>query len=260
VVLATFAVLAGVEHSSEFFDIVFFSVLVSTLLQGATFEPLARRLGMTSEEREPPPSPIEVGTIRSLGAEVLECEIKEGDAAAGARIRDLDLPRGALVSLIVRDGGAITPRGSTRLRGGDRLYVLAGRSQSGRLDELRTRWREGPVGPPPRPAPLLRGSPPIFTTGPWTEETDGPLGFPPEIAGQPVIEVLRTRIDREGALLRLLDGRYVVTGERLAVGSARQLLRYCESRLEEAQGPDRDWLEDVTGALAAERGAAPRAR
>jgi potassium/hydrogen antiporter len=50
VVLATFPVLAGVPRSEEFFDVVFFAVLLSTLLQGTTFEWLARRLGVTSEE------------------------------------------------------------------------------------------------------------------------------------------------------------------------------------------------------------------
>ena len=37
----------GPSHSLEFFNIVFFAVVLSTLLQGTTFEPLARRLGAT---------------------------------------------------------------------------------------------------------------------------------------------------------------------------------------------------------------------
>ena len=49
VVLATFPVIAAVPHSLEFFNIVFFAVLVSTLLQGTTLEPLARVLGVTEE-------------------------------------------------------------------------------------------------------------------------------------------------------------------------------------------------------------------
>jgi cell volume regulation protein A len=47
VVLATFPVLAGVPRSNDFFNIVFFAVLVSTLIQGATVAPLARALGVT---------------------------------------------------------------------------------------------------------------------------------------------------------------------------------------------------------------------
>jgi cell volume regulation protein A len=44
VVLATFPVIANIPRSMEFFNIVFFAVLVSTLIQGATVEPLARGL------------------------------------------------------------------------------------------------------------------------------------------------------------------------------------------------------------------------
>jgi cell volume regulation protein A len=46
VVLATFPVIAGIPRSLEFFNIVFFAVLVSTLIQGATVEPFARALGV----------------------------------------------------------------------------------------------------------------------------------------------------------------------------------------------------------------------
>jgi cell volume regulation protein A len=53
VVLATLPVIDRVPHSVEFFDLVFFAVLVSTLLQGATVEPLARRLGLSGS----PPAP-----------------------------------------------------------------------------------------------------------------------------------------------------------------------------------------------------------
>ena len=50
VVLATLPVIDHVRGSVEFFDLVFFAVLVSTLLQGATVEGLARRLGLSGED------------------------------------------------------------------------------------------------------------------------------------------------------------------------------------------------------------------
>lgn len=46
VVLATFAVIAGIPRSVHFFNIVFFAVVVSTLIQGSTVGSLARRLGV----------------------------------------------------------------------------------------------------------------------------------------------------------------------------------------------------------------------
>jgi potassium/hydrogen antiporter len=64
VVLATFPVIDGVSHSFDFFNIVFFAVLLSTLVQGATFEPLAHALGVTTTGpvREPPiPRPHTAG-------------------------------------------------------------------------------------------------------------------------------------------------------------------------------------------------------
>ena len=54
-VLATFPVIERTPHSVEFFNIVFFAVLLSTLLQGSTFEPLARKLGLTTSEPALPP-------------------------------------------------------------------------------------------------------------------------------------------------------------------------------------------------------------
>jgi cell volume regulation protein A len=53
VILATFPVIDGVPRSLEFFNIVFFAVLVSTVLQGSTVELLAVRLGLTGRDAEP---------------------------------------------------------------------------------------------------------------------------------------------------------------------------------------------------------------
>jgi potassium/hydrogen antiporter len=71
VVLATFPVIDRVPRSLEFFNIVFFAVLVSTLVQGSTFETFARRLRLTTSEPALPRPLAESGTIRRLGAEVL---------------------------------------------------------------------------------------------------------------------------------------------------------------------------------------------
>ena len=47
--LATLPLIEHVPRSLEFFNLVFFAVLVSTLIQGATVEALADRLGMNSD-------------------------------------------------------------------------------------------------------------------------------------------------------------------------------------------------------------------
>ena len=59
--LATFPVVAGVGDGELIFNVVFFVVVTSTLVQGATFEPLATRLGLTTDEPALPPPLVETG-------------------------------------------------------------------------------------------------------------------------------------------------------------------------------------------------------
>jgi potassium/hydrogen antiporter len=252
VVLATFPVLAGVPHSLQFFNIVFFAVVLSALVQGATFEPLARRMGLTTSEPALPRPLTEAGTINRLGAEVLEYPIADDDAIVGRRVRDLGLPRDAVVNVIVRGNEAIPPRGSTRLRSGDILHVLMRLRSARHVHTLTDRWRAGPVGPPPRPARQLATRQPVFSAWPWSER-DGDPTHPVAIRGQTVIEQLRIRRDEPGGLWFLADGRYAVTGRRAAIGGRYAMTQWAIRRLPHAEADERAWLQTVIGALAADR-------
>jgi cell volume regulation protein A len=250
VVLALFPVIDDVPHSDEFFDIVFFAVLLSTLLQGTTIEPVARWLGVTSDERGRTPSLLEVGAVRELGADVVEHVVRPGDAAAGARLRDLGLPRDALVSLIVRGDEALLPRGSTRLEAGDRLLVLVRREVAQDLPEIVERWRKGPVHKPVRPRRTYTGSVPVYTSRPWNE-ADGDPAHPRDIAGNPVVEHIRTRRDVPGALVVLEDGRFAVSGPILMMGPAGQLQAQARRKLlRSTDDAEIAWWQEVIGACA----------
>jgi cell volume regulation protein A len=257
VVLATFPVIDGVPHSREFFNIVFFAVLLSTLLQGSTFEPFAGRLGLTTSEPALPRPLAEAGTIRRLGAEVLEYPIAADDAIAGARVRDLGLPREAVVNVIVRGGEAVPPRGSTRLHAGDRIHVLVRDRVAGEVRGLTDRWRQGPIGPPPRPATPTVGRKPVFSSWRWSDR-DGSPGNVLSVRGQRVVLQLRIRRDEPGGLWVLADGRYAVTGPVAAAGSAGDLSDWSAKRLRSASPDERAWLQTVIGALAADRHEARR--
>jgi potassium/hydrogen antiporter len=250
VVLATFPVIDGVPHADSFFNIVFFVVLASTLIQGVTMEPLARRLGLTTEEPAVPRSVIEVGTIRRLGAEVVEYPVRDGEAIAGRLVRDLDLPRDALVSVIVRGEQALLPRGSTEIHAGDRLHILVRRAAAERVEGLFERWRSGPVGQPEEVVVPVYGRAAIFSVRPWDPEGGDP-GAPEEVGGVPVLRSLRTRHGEAGALVQLEDGRYAVTGDGLvATGGPRQLFRYCRERIQRAgDEQSRAWWQEVAGVL-----------
>lgn len=251
VVLGTFPVIAGVPGSLEFFNAVFFAVILSTLLQGSTFEPFARRLRLTTSVPALPAPLAESGTIRALGAEVLEYPVHTGDAVAGARIRDLGLPRDALVNVIVRDGQALPPRGSTRLLAGDRVHVLIREEAARRVHELVDRWRAGPVGPPPRVRPNRAQRRSTFSAGPWWDR-EGDPALPTIVRGQPVIHRLRTRRDGGGGLFVLADGRYAVTGQVTAVGGRDAVSGWVQRRMRHADDAERVWLQTVLGTLAAD--------
>ena len=251
VVLATFPVLDHVPGSLEFFNIVFFAVVVSTLLQGTTFEPLAKRLGVTTTEPALPPPLIEAGTVRRLGAEVLEYSIKPDDAIVGARVRDLGLPREAVVNVVVRGEEAIPPRGSTRLRAGDRLNVLIRQEATREVPALVDRWRTGPIGPPRRPPKRLRARPATLTVRPWTEDGQD-RSRPREVGGEEVVDLLRIRPDHPGALVVLRDGRYAVTSPLLAIGGREDLTGWLRRRVRHADDAELAWLQTVIGALAAD--------
>jgi cell volume regulation protein A len=142
IVLATFVLEAEIESNEEIFNAVFFVVLVSSLLQGPTLDPLARRLGLETERRPHDVPPIEIGAVETLGADILEFEVYDGDAIAGLHVRDLGLPRDhAVIAVILRDGQALPPRGSTVVHPGDRLYVLARMHSLAEVQQLVEQWQ-----------------------------------------------------------------------------------------------------------------------
>ncbi|HVX20802.1 MAG TPA: potassium/proton antiporter [Acidimicrobiales bacterium] len=139
IVLATFALSSHIGRAETIFDAVFFVVVVSTLLQGTTLEPLARRLGLVDPGPARTAPPIEVDSTGHL--DLVEFDVTGDHAIAGATVSQTGLPRGALIAVVVRGGDAIPPRGSTVIEAGDRLYVLVPHTVRPELDDVFTRWR-----------------------------------------------------------------------------------------------------------------------
>ena len=249
--LATLPVIAGVEGSGLLFNDIFFVVVISTLLQGFTFEPLAQRLGLTTGEAALPEPVVETGMIQELGGDVLAIRIAPGDAADGRMVKELGLPRQSLVSVIVRDGQAVLPRGSTVIAGGDELHVLVRRERHGEIVQLLDTWRDGPIPEPPRVPLGLRGSPAIFSVRP-TRPEDGDTGAPDLVDGVDVALTLRVRHDVPAAVVVLADGRFAVTGpDLIAVGGRQTLARWCarRARTDSVSPQERAWLQEAIGTI-----------
>lgn len=125
IVLATFPLLAGVPEAHTLFNIVFFIVLTSVLIQGTSLVQVAQLLGVRAEIPRHITYPISYTPTGHNKNAMLELEVMPGSAGAGQRIMDLGLPGDALVILVSREGEFLIPKGPTVLQAGDSVQVLA---------------------------------------------------------------------------------------------------------------------------------------
>jgi cell volume regulation protein A len=250
IVFATFPVTELGDEGMQYFNVAFFVVLISTVVQGTTIEPVARMLRVTSDEAALPVPLVEPVLLSRLGAEVVQFPVREGYAVVGHPVRELGLPREALLNVIVRGDRAIPPRGSTIVQKGDQLHLIVRQEVAVEFQHLLSQWRTGPLEAHKRPRPRVLSRPAVTTMRPWEDE-DGDPARPSHVMGAEVVDQLRTRRDEPGALVALADGRYAVTGKLLAVGPAGELQGVARRRLARATSPgDRSWWQEVVGALA----------
>jgi cell volume regulation protein A len=125
IVLATFPLLANVPNAEMIFNIVFFIVLTSALLQGTTIPLVARWLGVDAPIQIKTVYPIECEPTGKMKCDMAEVHVPDNSAVINKRLLELDLPDGALIALIQRDDEFLVPGGGTEIRAGDRLLVLA---------------------------------------------------------------------------------------------------------------------------------------
>ena len=139
IVLATFVLSSDVPHKDTMFNAVFFVVVVSALVQGTTLEWVAGRLGLLHPTPPMREAPLEVGPLSQL--DLVDFAVAHDHAVNGSLVRELGLPRSALIAVINREGDAIPPRGSTMVRAGDLLFVLVPRKRRADLEDVFSRWR-----------------------------------------------------------------------------------------------------------------------
>jgi potassium/hydrogen antiporter len=139
IVLATFVLSSDVPHRETIFNAVFFVVVVSTIVQGTTLEWVAGRLGLLAPAPIAHEAPLEVGHQSKL--DLVDFMVAGDHAIAGSAVRELGLPRSALIAVVTRGSDTIPPRGSTVLEPGDHLFVLVPRDLRADLEDVFSRWR-----------------------------------------------------------------------------------------------------------------------
>jgi cell volume regulation protein A len=131
IVLATFPLLAGMPRAEMIFDLVFFIVLTSILLQGTSIPLFAKWFRLEAPVRDRI-HPLELERASGINTELVDVEVPNDSTVIGKQIVVAGFPKGALIVLIGRGNEFIVPNGGTVLESGDRLLVLADKDNLGK--------------------------------------------------------------------------------------------------------------------------------
>ncbi len=217
ITLATFPLLAGVSKSGQIFNAVFFVVLLSALTQGWSLPLVARWLQIGRPADPFPALTVEINALRRVDGEILDYTVKSRTHVAGQRLRDLALPDGVVVSLIVRGREVVMPRGTTVLMPGDHVFV-AMRIQ---LEPLINRLFEVDPEPPEFPSDLVLS----FHSATTVEQLLGfyglplPTGLAGAAASQSLDALLASSTSPEGLSIGSLQIKAGIDPEHITVSS-----------------------------------------
>lgn len=124
IILATYPLLFGVEMGLDLFSVVFFTVLLSVLVQGWSLPYVARFLGLGTVSAVEPAVSLEIASLRHVDAEIVRYEVAPGTPAVGKRLHELSLPDAAVAALVARGDDIVPPRGETTLEPGDHVFIV----------------------------------------------------------------------------------------------------------------------------------------
>ncbi len=124
IILATFPVMAQIPGAERLFHIVFFIVVVSALIPGASIVPLTRRLKLDDPEPPAPAAALELHSRRQMNGEIHVYHIDPSVAACGVPLSQIRFPDGAAAIMVVRGDEIMAARGYTVLEADDHVYVF----------------------------------------------------------------------------------------------------------------------------------------
>ncbi|MBK6341093.1 MAG: potassium/proton antiporter [Flavobacteriales bacterium] len=134
IVFATYPLIAGLENAQFIFNVVFFAVLTSVLLQGSTLPLAARLLRVERPKGFKRESALDLELNKELSGTLLGLVVPADSSAVDHLIVDLHFPKDAQIILVERNGGFTSPDGATAIEAGDRLMVMAKKPE--KLNEL----------------------------------------------------------------------------------------------------------------------------
>ena len=124
IVLATYPIVNGVPDSQRLLNVVFVLVVVFTLVQGPSLQPIAHRLGLIRRDitRE---IQVESAPLDVLDAELLTLTVLPHSRLHNVTVLELRLPDPSVITLIIRKGNTFVPQPDTRIERGDELLIVS---------------------------------------------------------------------------------------------------------------------------------------
>ena len=141
-VLATFPMMAGVADAQLFFDVAFFIVLVSLIVQGWSVATAARLLQLQMPKINARVRRFDLDLPGSSGYEVVSYRLGHASALLGQRPKDIPIRDVSRIISVSREGRLLAYRDWGALRHGDYVSLLAEQGDLPLLDEVFSAHRE----------------------------------------------------------------------------------------------------------------------